>query len=269
MRIGRVPEKLFIVMKPETDYEVRVDGREIRVPVKPAFAVDGDSDNMIAKAKEWGTHHYYSKVYDEKELTFLEVPNESFNNLRLINIEKRSEGGCAYKVVDMEGRLYDLREDVFLESLYALEIDGWVGAKQSAALPRGVYLTGEFVWAVNGSQMRMVRVGSNLHKELQEAGERRKLVALKRKDLVPGTIYRMRGGDERAYLGYRKGKGMLITEISWDKKLSWQKRVDAILKRPIDWDTRYVKSHTFVEAVGTFKVPKNIYERVDAVGRVD
>jgi hypothetical protein len=254
MITGRIPKNLLIVEKPEISHRTVVDEKEYLTAVKPAFAVDVDSEKMVATARSWGTHERYKKVCDvAPEFT---GPNDSFTDLQLIDLEKRSEGGCAYKVVDGHGRLYDLREGIFLECLYSGEIE-----KRGD----GVFLTGEFIWAVNGSQMKIVRVGSCLYEKLKEAGERRQLVVLKRKDLKPGYVYRMKSKDEKAYLGWAKGKGMLMVELSWDKRLTLQERLDAMLDRSSNflWNIGYTKSCAFVEEVGPVKVPDGIFERVD------
>jgi hypothetical protein len=266
MKTGRIPKKLFVVAKPPVEYKVKVDGREFTHEVRPAFAVDGEHDKMIATAKSWGTDGggWRGPRYEEKDLTFFDELNEPYTNLLLIDLEKRSEGGCAYKVLDAGGHLYDLREDVFLECLYAGEIEKRAGSPASPETPMGdgVYLTGKFIWGVNGSQMRLVRVGSKLYEQLKTAGERRKMVTFKKSELIPGHVYRMRGGEERAYLGSARGKGMLIVDLSWDKKKSFQERMDPMLEK-LSWNVRYTRSCAFVEDVGTVVVPADIFERYD------
>jgi len=256
MKTGSIPENLFIVVRPEKEYKVKVDDKEFTYNTKPSFAVDANSDKMIVKAKYWGIHNYFTQMFKEDDLTYINTDNKEFTNLQLIDLEKRSEGGTVYKVIDDTGLLYDLRDDVFLECLYSGEIKN-KGKK--------VYLTSNFIWAVNGSQMRIVRVNSKLYNELKDAGERRNLTVLKKKDLIPGTVYKMRNGEERAFLGNKKGQGMLICELLWDKKLPLQTRIDRQIngKQSLSWFLRYTKSHSFVEEIGKIKIPEEIKHMVE------
>jgi hypothetical protein len=88
------------------------------------------------------------------------------------------------------------------------------------------------------------------------------MVTFKKSELIPGHVYRMRGGEERAYLGSARGKGMLIVDLSWDKKKSFQERMDPMLEK-LSWNVRYTRSCAFVEDVGTVVVPADIFERYD------
>lgn len=254
MRTGSIPENLFIVVTPEMEYDVSIDGNTFTYKPRPSFAVNADSDKLIATAKSWGTHDGYSKVCNEEDILYVNTVNEEFTNLQLIDLEKRSEGGTVYKVIDKNNYLYDLRDDVFLECLYAGEI---------ANIDNKIYLTAKFTWAVNGSQMRIVRVGSKLYNELKEAGARRNLPTLKNKDLIPGTVYRMKNGEDRAFLGKKKGKGMLICDLSGQKSLSLQRRLEAMLQNSsVHWYLRYTKSQSFVESIGNIKIPQEIHDRL-------
>jgi len=254
MITGRIPKELKVIIRAERKHKVTVDGKEYNTAVKPSFAVDAASEKMVETARRWGKNERH--VTPQTKFTEVSVPNESFTDLLLIDLEKRCEGGCAYKVLDLNGRFYDLREGIFLECLYAGEIE-----KRAT----GVYLTGEFIWAVNGSQMKIVRVGSKLYEDIKMAGERRAMVVLKRKELKPGYVYRTKSREDVAYLGWAKGKGMLLVDMSWDKKLPLQKRFDEMVKQVHTYHVRYSKSSSFVEEIGPIKIPDGIFERVDKV----
>jgi hypothetical protein len=63
------------------------------------------------------------------------------------------------------------------------------------------YFNGEFVWAVLGSQVRLVLVGSKLHGELLESVVRREKKIFPDSELEVGGIYTNRQGDDFVLIG--------------------------------------------------------------------
>jgi hypothetical protein len=115
--------------------------------------------------------------------------NEPISELKVVELERRTQGGRAYKVVHYGGYLVDMREDVIMDVIF------------NAGIDEGGVLKGEFVWARHGSEMKLVRVGSQLHKDLVEATNRKKEKKISNKDLVVGGIYETAGGSKAVYLG--------------------------------------------------------------------
>jgi len=150
--------------------------------VRPAFAQNAESKPNTAR--RWaGTDLAHT----------LEVPNDPIATLELYDIERRSEGGRAWKVgVPLEEGaarlLVDLREDVLLDVILM------------GKAAKGI-LQGPFIWAINGSQMRLVRVGSTLHKSIELAEKRQAAKPIPSAAWIFGGVYADKHDKEFVYLG--------------------------------------------------------------------
>jgi hypothetical protein len=83
--------------------------------------------------------------------------NNPITNIRVAGLETRGNGGRAYKVVIDDLYYFDLREDVLLEAMIECGIN------------KGGILNGEYIWVKIRSHMKLIRVGSPLHKEMIKA----------------------------------------------------------------------------------------------------
>ena len=176
------------------------------ITVKHTFPYNPDSKTAPETAKRWAnndTYDYQKREYVKgPEPEFLERANDPFS-VTIIDLDVRSEGGRAYKVVDTQGRCFDLREDQVLEVF-----------KYSGILAGGE-VPGQFVWGILGSQMRMVLVGGDLHKEMTAQAE--SLKEFKRDQALGrtpsegtlqfGHIYRKRDQSLHLFLGRVKVPG--------------------------------------------------------------
>jgi hypothetical protein len=128
--------------------------------------------------------------------TVVELTNEPFD-VSIIDLQVRSQGGRAYKVIDSESRVFDLREDQLLE---ALKIGG---------VQPGGQINGKFVWGVLSSQMRMVYVGGDMHKSMVQKLESNKEkdvarannVAVKPSSFTVGHVYKKRDDSLYVFVG--------------------------------------------------------------------
>lgn len=207
---GYVPENLIIYSRaPDTwhldamheggTYQHR-DHRETHtVKGRKGFAVDKEKDKgergtagRWANAKPLTARSRVAMLFEDVDEAWEERPNKPLKNLRVFHLEQRAEGGRAYKVLDEDGYVWDMREDVFVEACI------------ECGIKKGGIIGGQYVWAVNHTQMRLVRVGSQLHKDLSDAGKRRKQKKLGVKDLVPGKVYANAAGELAYFAGFVK-----------------------------------------------------------------
>ncbi len=210
---GHVPANITIYTRKSIEVKTRWD--DIELPVTetitavPAFVVDSASQTRHDTGREWANRHGGEEP--------VEIPNGPFN-LRLVGLEYRSEGGRAWKVIFGQDWLVDLREDVLLESLRT------VGSKP------GGFVEGQFVWAVVGSQTKLVRYESTLYTALLEAGERKQAKAIGSRELVVGGVYRQVNGDRKVYLGQFETRW--ISDINHE-----QRRYDRVSRdlRTVTW----------------------------------
>lgn len=176
------------------------------ITVRNTFPYNPDSKTAPETAKRWAdntTYDHKTRQYVKgPEPEFLERANDPFG-ITIIDLDVRSEGGRAYKVVDSQDRCFDLRED------QVLEVFKHVGIHAGGQVP------GSFVWGILGSQMRMVLVGGDLHKEMVAQAE--SLKNFKRDQVAGrtptegtlqfGHIYRKRDQSLHLFLGRVKAPG--------------------------------------------------------------
>lgn len=255
---GYIPELLDFVVKPETQHVVCADGKDYVFNLRPAFAYPSGHERFAEAAEGWGKE--YGRI-DPKDLLRATMDNRPFTDLRWVGIDHRSQGGVAYQVATEKGWLFDLREDVFIECMMAGEIERRGGM---------TLLTGKFIWAVAGSQVRMIRKGSVYHQELMVSGRRSKMAKIPNKDLVPGTIYAMKSQKRVAFLGRIRGEGMVMLDLERGcfGRAAPQDILDGQVGHvghPKYMPFFYItKSTSFVEAVGTVNVPDDLMDRYAA-----
>ena len=90
----------------------------VEITVSDTFPYNPDSKTSPKTAKEWAM----PKSYDYKTKQYVTGPEpvvtERYNDpfaVSIIDLDVRSQGGRAYKVIDEENRRFDLREDQVLE----------------------------------------------------------------------------------------------------------------------------------------------------------
>ena len=247
--VGHIPKTIKYVWGSEKKLESYWDDSELDIPdeqkrvVVPAFPCDADNPKTIETAKSWANgRHWQDKKVKMGQLDF---PNEPMNNIQLISLEHRGEGGRAYKVIARRGDIdffFDLREDVLLDALLNCKTN------------KGYFLT-HFVWARVGSQMKIVRVGSELHNKLLKATSRKGLKKIK--DLEVGGVYVGKNETEYIYLGkfdYVDGLGKLNKNV-----MLFEKKEDS--GYGYRW-FEYKKSHVMIEKVKSVKVPNDIVKNI-------
>ena len=137
-------------------------------------------------AKEWAVGWYRNECIPPKSSE--EVSNR-FSHIDIQTIEKRAEGGRAYKAILEDKWGIDVREDIMMDCI------------QNKGIKRGGRITGPFVFAQVHSQFKLIRQGSQLYKHVmtQEASKNAKKLSLIQ--LVPGHVYRTPGNNYSLYLG--------------------------------------------------------------------
>jgi hypothetical protein len=234
---------------------------------RKAFAVDVNSKgytnlaNNWAKATQWKAPgpSRLDLLFEVKHEIYEDVKNDPVTGLRIIGLEIRGQGGRAYKVLTQEGYVYDMREDQLLEAMIEVGID------------KGGYVNGEWVWAVVGSQMKLVRVGSTNHTQLVALSKKRASKKIAAKDLVVGTIYSTASGTKQVFLGfvnsdYVKGKGQLWVEVPkyvdiTDPEDSKGRQVmeDIVaFARDYYWSLKVTKTHSCKEVEGQINLPDGV-----------
>jgi hypothetical protein len=206
--VGSIPKKISYVYSNDAEvavgcswdinwYEPEDDTEDdspqtVKQKVTPSFPVDSADAKGMARAKDWAGNNAYNwdngnKV--NKTVKVDEVENEPITDVKVLSLEERGNGGRAYKA--LIGRYYvDLREDVLMDTLLQVGVD-----------PGGV-LKGEYVWAKMGPQMKLVRVGSELHRLVTEFDSKKDIKPVSKGDLEVGGVYQDRKKNKAIFVGY-------------------------------------------------------------------
>jgi hypothetical protein len=182
---GSIPSKLKIFSRAPinvtTSWDNDDEGVISKVLVTPVFVTDATNLKTQATAKAWTESRRW--CYETKQTVHdpaspvVEIHNAPFSALQVVSMEKRSQGGRAYKAIAY-GKFYvDLREDVLLDALITVGVQ-----------PGGL-LNGSYVFAMVNSEMKVVRVGSMLHTKLVELTSLKVTSSIAAKDFIPGYTY--------------------------------------------------------------------------------
>lgn len=165
------------------------------ITVIDTFPYNPESKTAPETAKHWAEgYSWNNKNCDPAE--YLNRVNEPFI-VSITDLDVRTEGGRAYKVIDPEGRRFDLREDQVIEVMRK------VGIRPGGDIPA------TFVWGLMGSQLRLVLVGGDLYTEMLEQTNALKDVATRKvtgdaltpSKLQVGHVYKRRDGHRLAFIG--------------------------------------------------------------------
>lgn len=194
--IGNIPQKLRLFIRKESSshwgWDDVEDGKR-ETKVRETYISDASNKKTCETGKTWAeqrTWDYEKKVYIEGESTEVEVDNVPFSGLKIVTLEIRDKGGRAYKVMGNIGGIpniyFDMREDVLLDCLF------------NGNLKKDGEVSGQFIFARIGSQMKPIRIGSHLHSKMVEATN---IDARGVCSLEVGGVYESKNGDRAVYLG--------------------------------------------------------------------
>lgn len=156
MAKGKILDKVAYAIRPERKGE-NLAGEEIKV--RDAYPYNPESKTSPQSAKNWASHGV--RADEDGKPVIVERDNMPFA-VTITDLCIRDRGGRAYKVIDSDSLMFDLREDQLLEIL-----------NRTGIMPGG-RVPGDFVWGQLGSQMHLVLVGGELHKQLVEETEKEK-----------------------------------------------------------------------------------------------
>ena len=216
MAIGCIPDNLKVVLRKKIAH--KFPGGP--VDATAAVVTNAESKTSLVTAKLWaaGRVGYFNLTGLDTvaEPVIVEIKNDPIDMIRLVDMDERGQGGRAWKVVTQQGWLVDLREDVFLDLLF--------NKKRITPDHNGeLWIRGPFQWIVNGSQMRLALVDSDLYREIAKSDVKRRLPKkgkIPTKDLVIGQTYALTSDLAKrstwchTFLGHVK--------INGKRSLAWQ-----------------------------------------------
>lgn len=287
--VGSIPEKISYVYAEETEvpvgcewdiswYENDDSPKTVKQKVTPAFPVDSTDEKTMKRAIDWASNNGYDYTTNKritKPHTVHEVENKPVKNVKVLSLEQRGQGGRAYKAL-IDKFYVDLREDVLMDTLL-----------QAGVAPGGI-LQGEYVWAKMGSQMKLVRVGSEVHRLVVEFESKKNIKPVGKGDLEVGGVYQDRKKNKVVFCGYvnttlfkdpykkmdyyekQKQKVDFVFATTPIKKAmlfydlpAYEKSATQIKKMKSGDNSYYYKikkTHTYIEKVDQIELPKDIVE---------
>lgn len=201
-----IPKNVTYICKPEIEVGFRWDDSpEDKLykarKVIPAFCSDSDNKKTIETGRSWARENRYSNrgIDNTSKIEEFSFKNEIIKEVELVSLEKRSEGGRAWKVLVYGHYYFDLREDVLLDILL------------TDTVKNGIIKAG-LIWTKIGSQMKLVRWGSELYQMAIDSGNRKESKNIKNPEI--GGVYENRKGEQFLYLGKVKTKKEKIIDVS-------------------------------------------------------
>lgn len=278
---GNIPQKVTYISSGQISVQAQWDDIEDLntkgTMVTPAFVSDASNETTLETGRTWAQNRlpwdYKSNKqigHDINEVTFENTPRSGY---KIVNLEIRSEGGRAYKIISPDGYYFDLREDVLLDTML------------KCGIKEGGELVGEFLWAKVGSQMKLIRHGSLLHDRLVEATERGSAKKIGVSNLQVGGVYRSKGTKQGIFCGFvdtisielvtkaRKlrwnelpelkkvhyvNRAQLWVEVPEYNKKSYQEFFSNFVKEKKYFYIEVKKSSSVVELVDTIQLPANV-----------
>lgn len=267
---GYIPEKIKYVFSIELPFQIGTNWDKNKI-IKgyQSFIIDSNkskSFNSAAKKAlllaKYNASNMTTALYDEKE-------NSSISNVKILHIANNGSGALSYKGLIDNKYIVDLKDDLILDS--ALK----------NGIKKGGILKGEYIWGVVNNTMRLIRVGSELHKLLLEFSVRKKIKPILHEELKIGDIYQNLSKQKYIFIG-KANTTILDKKISvMDYKYLANFKYDKIkLKdqlvflylpkhtnyksfnslKPLLVESFLVKKHKLIEKVGNIKLPNNILE---------
>jgi len=147
---------------------------KIPYDVPAAFPVlDGSPSET---AKYWAGEGYKEYRYQN-----------TFSDVRILDLDRRSQGGRAYKIIikveDGHEFICDLREDTLLDVI------------KNKGIHAGGKLNGNFSWVMVGSQCTLIRIDSDIWKEAESQMVAKSQKIIPKKSLEFGHLYSSSGGN--------------------------------------------------------------------------
>ena len=213
----KIPTRLKVFLRNEVEV---TDPRGTKHKVRPAFVTDAEaSAKAHDTASRWVRFGYGPGVTRGGVAESIEVQNLPIFRVTIVDLEERGEGGRAWKVIwnavpdgqdekefkDIESVpcLVDLREDVFVDALFNNSVY-FANPVQYGEL----HVVGK--WIRHGSQMRIVSLNSDLHKQAKKNMLAMSTPMLRPKQLELGGVYTSKAkGVPRIYMGRVRYDGKL------------------------------------------------------------
>ena len=181
-----IPQNLKLFVAPTEKVKLHWDDDSSivlkEISVNATFVSDADNTKTCETGKSWLDSKCSRYDWQTKKTTQLKglivlKDNKPTKNVVIASLEHRGQGGRAYKVIVDSKHYVDLREDVLLDLIF------------HEGIQAGGRLNGSYLWAKVGSQIKLIRENSYLHKTCLKLGDMSKTKKIAASDLKIGHLY--------------------------------------------------------------------------------
>lgn len=266
--IGTIPKEIHYVVHPKETvvlkYKHMDEEFENTLDYHPTKVYDNANDFNV-QAKPLGSKLETKNNVPLTDLQILDSVPGSF--------------GTHYMVLINNNQVIDIKDELLIDIIRNSEITN-----------NGV-VSGQFIWAKIAGHLKLIRVGSQLHSDVQDSHNKKFNPKIKNSQFEIGGIYRSRNGTTQVFLGnvrstiyylkYTNNSHALFDyNVDYDKQYMffaeitrWNNKKNKKLSDLIgdDWNinennslVRYdlKRSHSFIEKLGNIEVPENMISEV-------
>ena len=210
------------------------------------FPIDAANIQTRETAINWAAGYQYSSAHEP-----IEIHNEEniIDSVVLVNLDVRSQGGRAYKVIIHDKYAIDMREDVLLDCI------------KHKGIQAGGRIIGPFIFAVIGSQMKIILKDSELYRSIYNSDNKKTLKKIGITKLQVSHLYSTRNETYGVYLGKHTLQNYtdIYTYVN--------KMVPELAKLVIIPDKIYVEErksgHLIADIVSAYRSTRHIHELDD------
>jgi hypothetical protein len=283
--VGSIPEKITYTFAEEKDiiigclwdhnyYNLSDKPKTVTEKALITFASDASDLKMLKKAKEVAEFAYHNQP--KKTAQSITVDNTPITNVRLLSLDLYSNKNIKnYKAI-IDKYCIEIGDDVVTDTLLKVGI----GA--------GGILQGEYLWTKIGTKMKLVRIGSELHRMIVEFDSKKGIRSVRKNNLEIGGIYQTRKKAKAIFLGlvntteyscagdiysanykpsfeYNKTEeSKMMLFFNYNDKLDLEKNLLEMTK-PSDiylYDYKYniTNSHKYIEKIGQVDLKENMID---------
>lgn len=139
---GKIPKEIIYVCRKEST----LNTKSITINnICEAFPIEVDNNIILYKAIDWARLKPFDQKFDPPQVKITNKPSK----IKIVDIEKRSMGGRAWKVLVDDKYLVDLREEQLFDGIL---LDG---------IEKEGTLNGEWAWVKFSNELKLVNIKSD------------------------------------------------------------------------------------------------------------
>lgn len=203
--------------------------RYSKAPTKDDFQVSWDglyrAEKYNEDFKETGVVRQTAEVLNvgrkaPEEGKVITVPNNVLTNLQVVGMSSHRSIDDQVAVLLPNGFVVELGRDSFMEAIL------------NEGVQKGGYLTGQWVWAKVPGGMKLIRLGTGIHRAILDYQKRDSKARLDVKTMVPGQLYKTSDNKYAIFCGFINTQTIRVRQHPADKELTAGRRYNRNDRNP-------------------------------------